>query len=478
MPTIEIIGQSAQDDDNRPAATSRLVNCYREGTGERTGRTVKSVLGTEEFAQLNGVYIRALQKFGNTLYAAHGGRLHKISESAEIQTLGDINNAFTTMATLDDKIAIAAGGEYYVYGSSLTRPTVGIFENVGSICEIAGRIILTEEGGDRLAWSEVADPETIDGLSFGSVRQRDDRIVRAFPIGGELWVFNDDTTERWYYSDGTLSFEYMPGSLIERGLKAKNLICKIPEGAFLVGSDGKAHIAAGGRLTPVSSVAVETAISKGKAVACVHYQDEGHEFAGIIFEDRPAWFLDISTGEWHERASLRDAFKVRATVGAWGSFYGVQHDGKMCRFTRNNRDGEEPLIREMTGKTLRNEGRYFRVSELRINGRQGAVSIDDTYNPAGTVLEAENGALDAEEGLLEVSRPGNTYREPQITLEVSDDWGHNWSDAYFEGMGRLGEHTRNIEFRGLGQFEQFTPRITISEPVEFPIDAQIDVRIS
>lgn len=75
MPAVEFVGQSAKDSDNGQAATSRLLNLYREPVklGDKTQYTLKSVLGQAAFADLATVFLRAIAEIEGMVYAVAGG---------------------------------------------------------------------------------------------------------------------------------------------------------------------------------------------------------------------------------------------------------------------------------------------------------------------------------------------------------------------------------------------------------------------
>lgn len=475
---LEFVGQSSQDPDNRPANPSRLVNCYRERVGGRSEYVIKSCLGTALTASLGSVIMRTMANIGGTLYAVHGGALRIVHASGQTENLGSVALGDSSISGNNGKVTVAAGGKYYVFdGNSLTQPSGGAFRNFGSVTFFGQYTVLTEAGGRRVQWSNLADPNTLDALNFATAEQRDDAIIRALPVGGELWIFKEASTERWY-QDG-VGLAYIPGSAQDIGLKEFDLIAPIQNGVFFVGSDGKAYIAAGGAMQPVSTVPVETSIQSQKPQRAFYYQDEGHEFCVITFADRPAWVFDLSLGEWHERgdASGEGAWPIKACVGAYGAFYAGDDMGRVYKLTRNNTDNGVPMVRRMVSRTFQNEGRRFKVNKLQFQGRVGWGSVDDTLDQSPDALEVGYDALAADTGALKVADI-TPRRDPQVMLRVSGDHGQSFGNVKTRSIGQLGEYDTQIVWRALGQFRAFTVELSCSEPLDVPFDATAFMEVS
>lgn len=432
---VEFVGQSARDADNAWANSSRLLNLYREPVGD--DRTVlKGVLGTEAFAVVTGATCRAAEAIAGTMYVAQGGRLWSVSSAGVATNLGAINDsAETSISGNNGKVTVTAGGAYYVWdGSTLTTPTAGAFSDFGSVTFFGQLTVLTERGGRRVQWSNVAEPTTLDGLNFATTESRDDDNLRVLPIAGGLWFFKEKSIERWYQNGADIAA--VPGGTIETGLKAYNLLTALPNGAFFIGQDGKAYLVQGGQMQPVSTVAIETSIKSETPARCFYYQDEGHEFCVIQFAGRPAWVFDVSTGSWHERAEGTDlgAWTAEACVGAYGAFFACTPSG-IYKLTRNSVDVSGPLVRRAVGKTFQS-GERFKVNQLRFFGKVGTAASAVT-----------------------------------LELRMSRDDGNTWTLPKDRSMGALGEYGTEIVFRALGQFRQATAEVTITNPYDVTLDA-------
>ena len=447
MPTIEFVGQSSQDPDNTAANTSRLINLYREAAGGRSPMVLKSVLGMAAFADIDGVFLRAMREVRGVLYIALGGGLYKVTASGTVTLLGAITESEdTTISSNNGKVTIAAGGDYFVWdGSAITQPTTGGFSAIGDVGYIGQRTILLEAGGRRVQPSDVADPSTFDAGEVSTTETRDDYNLRGVQIGSGFWIFKERSLEVW--GQTTTGIKYA-GLTIDRGLKARGLLAEVPTGVFFVGNDNRAYIAAGQGLgPPISNLAVETSIATQLPTHAFYYADEGHEFYVIRFSDRPAWCFDIASGEWHERAEGEDfgPWSAVSAVSAFGGHYVGTVLGDIYRLDRNDQDATQPLYRRAVSKSLRMDGKRFRVSMLEFLGKVGFSSLG---------------------------------RPAKMMMRVSGDYGQTWGAPKERSMGSLGDYDTRVVYHGLGQHRSVTVDVTLSDPADLTLDASATVEVA
>jgi len=448
MPRVQFVGQSARDPDNISSSTSRLMNCYLEPVGGRSQMVLKSVLSMAPFANIDGVFTRAAKEVNGLVYIAHNGGLYEVNSNGTVVLLGAIDDSEdTTISGNDGKVTIATNGKYYVWdGTDLTQPTSGAFSDFGSVTYFGSLTILTERNGNRVQWSDVYDPSTLGGLSFATADAYNGAVLRAEAVAGSVWIFKDNSIERWYQNGADLA--PIAGGAIEFGLKAHGLIALLPNAAFFVSSDSKVRLLSG-EMKTISTRAVETALTVKKATHCFFYQDEGHDICVIRFSDASAWCYDIATGMWHERAEGRagKSWSAIASVKAFGEWHVVTAIGNIFSLKRGNTDANRPLIREATGKTLQIEGNPFVVSRVEVQGRTGRSDLPD-------------------------GRPAT------VELSLSRDHGETFGDPKPRSMGKVGEYRARMIWRSLGQFQQLTPKITWADAAEITIDADVMVDIA
>lgn len=442
---IEFVGQSMRDSDNIAANPSRLVNCYREGTGNGE-HALKSVLGMTDFAQIDGVFVRCMDEIGGKIYAAGGGSFYSLTQGGTLRNLGAIEDSEdASVAGNNGLVTLATGGKLYVLDDlTLYEPSYGAFSNIGSVEYVGNYTVVTERNGRRFGWSDIANPLAWPGLNFSTADGRDDDLIRAVAINGSLYLLKEKSHEVWYITGGAgaEAFSRISGGVKDVGLKAFGLVCKFIGAAFMVGSDGRAHLVSGGALQPVSTPAVETAIKTKSPVNCMSYEDEGHTFCAIVFRDAPAWVYDVATGEWHERAEGEDFARWSAAVSAkLGDFWYVgRNSGEISRLERSNNDADLPLVREATSRTLEFDGERPILRELEAFIRQG-------------------------------------FTDGQIGLFLSGDSGLTWGLEKAKPIGPIGEYARRVIWRNLGQFRRVTARLRWTDPADVNLSASLRVKL-
>lgn len=440
---LEFLNRSARDGDNPQANTSRLVNLYLEGSGGKTQNTLKSVLGTTPFAIAPGLFARAMAEVGDMIYMACGGRLYSVSPAGQVIDLGAVSDdASATISGNNGDVTLCIGGIYYIWdGANLTTPSAGAFSDFGSLDYINNYTILTQKSGRMFQWSDIADASNLPGLNFSTADGRDDNIIRCAAINGVLYIFKESSHEVWYVTGaaGADAFERQAGGVVDVGIKAFGLLAKISTGgAFFVGDDGKAYIIGIG---PVSTPPVETAIEKYRPEKCIYYEDEGHSFCAIIFRDAPAWVYDISTGEWHERASGVNLGPWQASVSAkmLGKWFIGRDGGDILEMGRTNTDGAISLARVAVSNTLDFEGVERTLAEIEVFAKTGF--------EAGT-----------------------------IELRLSRDSGNTWTDPKPKSWA-IGEYGRRILWQALGSSRQITAELRMTDPIDVPINSTVRVRL-
>jgi len=441
--------QSSRDPDNIAANPERLVNAYSLPVPR--GHEIKSVLGETLLTSVSSVFLRAMDSFNGTLYAATGGKAYMFSASnvaTQIGTITDDQN--TDISSNFDATCWTAGGQYFVYDGSFTEPTAGNFSSFGSVTFLAGRTILTEKDGSQFCWSDISTPDTLPALNFASAESRDDNLIRGKAFNGNLWLFGAESTEVWYPTGagGADAFAAVSGGVIETGLKAFNLVTRFPGGLFLIGNDGIAYITAGAAFQPVSTVPVATAISQGEPTNCFYYEDEGSKFCVIRFRDRPAWVYDITTGKWAERATGDlDAWRSVVSTLHNGSWLVGTDSGNISTLGRTNSDGDKVLTRTIVSDNLYNDGERFRIAEFELFGRIGWNTVTDTET-----------------------------RAPKLMLRTSRDGGLSWGQERVLSLGYLGDFSARVLARSLGQYRRFTSEIRMNDPVDVTLTASARVR--
>ena len=439
MPTVQFVGASRSNAENGAANPARLVNLYREAAGD-SRMVLRAVPGMELFGTLDAPVGRAVCGTGTTLYAASGGFLSSVSSGGSAAVVASlIDDEDTSIATFRSNVMVAAGGEYTVYdGSSAAVVTGGAFSAVGSVAHLNGWTVLTEAGGRLFEWTELADPGTRNALHVATAEARDDDILAATAFGGNLYILKQTSAEIWGLTGlaGADAFARVPGGVTDRGILAKGLFANFGNGLFAVGNDGVAYIAAGS-LDVVSTPAVESAIAQGTPTRCFYYERDGGKFCVIRFADRPSWVYELTTGEWHERASGQDgAWSAIDCARAFGNrWFTLDATGRVAELTSAVTDFGGTLYRRATSTLFEQGGKEFGVDCIEAKSKRG-------------------------------------YEEASLMLEMSRDGGRTWGTPMDRSTGPVGAYDYVTAWNGLGSFRKsMTARLSLTDPVDVPIYA-------
>lgn len=442
MAVVEFVGAGARDTSSLASNPSRLFNCWCEKIedGGRARRLLRAAPGMVSYAAADDVFALDMFDLDGTLYAPVGDTLYKI-ESGTATALGTIVFGDGNLSRNYDDLTITSGGNYYVWdGTTLAEPTPGAFSEFGSVEFLAGRTILTEKAGNKIQWSEIADPTDLDGLNVASAESRSDAIIRGMVSGGTLYVLGEKSTEVWAATGngGADAFALIPGMVQDIGLSAFGLACKVGGGLFIVGNDGIVYLVAGTEFTPISIAPVSTAIKDGQPKTCLYWEDRGHKFAAITFRDRPAWVYTFTTGEWWERGEGTDYLPWRATVSAksGNDWYVGADDGGFYRLG-GLEDAGEVMLREATSLPVYNDGQFFTVAEFE--------------------AFASGGFVDASL-MLSVAKDGRFGLGRRVTLS---------------SVGNMGNRAL---FRGLGRAREFVFRLGVTDPVAIDLWSAARIR--
>ena len=463
MPFVEFAAQSAQNDGFIAATNERLVNFFPEPLpmGARGEFQLRTVLGTETLATTTSVFIRAMGNLPEydsetgepteRLIAATDGNLVQIGDDGTTAVLGAIvDDERTTISGNNGDITAVAGGRYFRYnGTAVSEPTAGAFSNFGAVEFLGDYTILTERNGRRFQWSALANPASLPGLNFATAESRDDVILRPLAITGNLWIFKATSIEIWARTGQASenAFSLLPGAVIETGLLGFGLVTKIPNGAFFVGDDGICYITGGTQqLQAVSTPTVNQSIENGTPTDCFYYEDEGHKFCVLRFDNRPAWVYDLATGLWHERATGDSLpWGARSCARYRGKWRFAGYGGEVRTAVRNARDSGEALIRRAVSRPLEIGGDRYRVAMLEFRGRVGSADIG---------------------------------RDASMMVRISRDGGHNWTPTRTRSMGDLGEYYKRMVFRNFGQARVMSAEVTISDATDLRLMSRARVELA
>lgn len=425
--------QSLLHEGQRAMATERLVNMFPEIAPGRQPVTLRSCPGLNQKARITLGQVEAYQSTNDYLYAVAGQRLWRTEDHVTWADLGALPPGPATMAWNGQQVAIAVGGDFFVWKDTLQEVTGFAFGSVGSVTSEDGYFIVTNTAGDEWAITNLNDGTSIDALDFASAEKRPDGLVRALSSTGMLWLMGANTIEPWQnVGAATFPFQRVASTVLEKGLRSINEAALLDNTIFWNSAEGRAYRQSEFTPQKISTHAVDASLNAHPAARCITYQYEGHDFYAIRFEDRPAWVYGAATQSWHERATgpSFEPWEVTATVQHNGVWYAGTADGYHCTFGGYQDRGEE-LRREAISKNISQGGERFVVNRLDARVEVGA---------GGTVMSSYSG-----------------------------NGGRTFSLERKRSLGNTGTYGRRVEWRGLGQHREFCARLACSDPVDFAI---------
>lgn len=487
MPRLIFAAQSARNDAVPSLSGERLVNMHAVPApeGARAALILRNVLGTRDWATIEGPFLRAMATCGDQIYTASRGALARISSGGSVSTLDSITDdpETTIVGAGGERVAVCAGGAYYLWdGSSLTQVGGGRLTNIGSVAYLSGYVFMTQADGREVEWtSGSGGPGSRNALYFSEAAARGDKIIRAMAVGPYIWVLKERSIETWQLTGvgGTGAFAPIPGAVKERGLRSFNLACPIPDGLFFIGDDNCAYAASAGGMQAVSTPPVDQALASGEPTHCLYYEDRGHRFAVIRFADRPAWCLDFAMNRWHERAEGVELgpWDAMSSASCYGQWQLGGRLGRVWRLGQEPIDASGPMRRLAVSRTLEPGGR-FTVAKFELFGNFGHQFIEEDapaylLDEFGFPLRDSNGYPIHAESPEPVTR---WRRSPNAWLRFSRDGGNTWGAPKLRSFGKLGAYSTTLSVKGMGQFKRMmTAEISMTDPVEMPLFAEAEI---
>ena len=481
MPLVEFTGQSVQDSSNVQANPGRLINCYRELVmqGGKTTHVLRSVLGMDLKSDIGAAAVRAMGRGNQKSWVVGDSKLWELANDGTLTNRGTVADGANAVVEGNySDVTVTIGGTYHVWdGSTISTPTGGAFTSVGSHCYVNGYTLMTEQDGKRFQWSDQGDATTLNALWFASAEKVDDNAIRPVEVNGGVVIFCERSAELWQTTGLADSEAFAFVTSWSVGLRSHNLLVKMDDTVFWVGSDNNVYIGVGSGMVDVTHAAVNTALENNDPTHCLQYEDRGHKFVAIIFSDRPAWVYDIKMREWHERAEGAGDGPWRATASVLGSDWMVGNTvGEIYTLTRINKDLNGPLRRTAISNTIY-QGEKFIVPMVEVNGNVGNHDLSEAVDYAldvggGFALKIDTNTA------LKVDSVSGDARAATLTLYESGDGGETWTSGKARSMGLSGDYTKRMTWRARGQFRQYTAKLVISEPADLPINSTAYVELA
>ena len=353
--------------------------------------------------------------------------------------------------------SLAGSGLQLNYSTSSVSPGSGMIANPIQCGFCAGFFVVLQANSQVIQSSQPEDASLWDPTQVAQVSVFSDNVVGMLVDHLQVWLWGSKQTQPYYLSGNIFPFDpYEPG-YIEQGMASRNSAVRLDNSVFWIGADerggGIAWRANGYTPQRVSNHAVEWAWLQYATISdAIGYawQWSGHAFWQIYFPTaKKTWVYDCSTQQWHERTSFNPnnkQFEAQHSqchifangmhlVGDW--FTGNVYEVSGAAY---DEDGA-PIQRIRDSAYIFREARWIHHEQLQLDAEVG-------LGPTPPLLDG-NG----------------DYRDPQLSLQWSDNQGKSWSNEHILDCGAAGEFTYRVIARRLGRSRGRIYRVPCTDPI-------------
>lgn len=426
-------GLSAFERDKGNFAQLPVVNMFaEEAPTEGQGVVLQSRYGLDAGLSMGNGPVQALFKRDGVqsggLFGVSGGNLYEGST-----VIGAIaGSGPVSIAGNDVALFVAAGAGPYFYNGTLNALAFPDDANVIKVVTGAARAVFLRENSGKFYWTDALETD-VEALDFATAESSADRLLDAVFIDDALILFGSETVEFWpNTSDALLPFQPLEGRVLEQGVKATGCATAWNSSFAFIGDD---NVIYDPNMQPMSNAGLEEKIKASNDCQLFSFQLDGHEMLALRI-DAGTWVRSNRTGTWAQFDSYGlDNWVVGCHAGG---VFGSAIDGKTYSFSDTYSGPIE---------------RRFRAG-IPING--GTLTINNIrlrVNPGQTSF------LTGE------------YANPNVEMRISRDAGQTWGNWKKRSLGKQGQYSKRIEWRGLGMANDpgLLCEFRVTDPVPFAV---------
>jgi hypothetical protein len=454
-------------------AADRSVNLYLDELPAQRGTYVLlSMPGLRPLALLPSAPVRALyQSSVGRTFAVTSTTLFELFQGGSFTARGTVPTGTNPVSLIDDGIHLVLSVEGvglampFATNVLATLPLTGP-QSWGRLGYLDGRVLTHEPGTSRFWYTDILAATTWPALNFYAAEARPDPLVTLYVDARTLYLLGRQSTEVWYPTGDALNpFARNQSSFIEQGTEAPAAVTAANNALYWLGGsargEGPIWRLAGATPERVSTQAIESAMATMSTVGdCIATPVSwaGHSFILWYFPTGgQTWLYDTTLQSWCELVDLA----ADGTQQAYRCYTHAYSAGEHVLGDRTTGDlyvldaswyhyGTAPLYRERVSPHVRNDQQRL------------------TYQLFELVMDTGVGL----DGAPAVGA------DPQVQLSWSDDGGRQWSYPLWRSAGKIGERTRLVRWRRLGQCRsgQRTFRCVVTDPVPVSIlGARVEV---
>lgn len=450
MYPIDIVGGFYADGD-RPWSVQDCVNwlpTQAERKGTRTPTQLKTPPGLRQVV-LSGHAVptkpvRGTYNCEGRLFAVIGQKLVQVSASGSVSEIGTIPGVGRVVFSHNqisqgNQLVVVNGSSGYVYNTrteAFQHITDEGYPGAINAVFIDGYLIQIEPARRFAFPSAPADAMSYNTLDRFTSEVSPDLLVSMAVSNNELVLFSTNSAEFFDNTGATEQPFRSKRITMSRGCGGRYTVATMDNTVYWLGDDGIFYRLEGYSPQRISTRPIEEAIEGlnwDQAFALV-WESAGHKVCYWTFPDGHTWGYDVSSGEWHRRASYGLERWRPNSMTAWNNRWiaGDFQTGKLWDVDwKYHREGDQPFISERTGGVLAQNQNLVQIPRLELVMATGQAGDSD---------------------------------DQSVRMQYSDDGGYNWSNWDEESIGLTGEYTTRVVFTRLGSCRQRVFRLRCSSP--------------
>lgn len=343
------------------------------------------------------------------------------------------------------------------YATTSLTPGSGMISNPIQCGYSDGFFIVLQGNSQVIQVSQLGDASAWDPTQVAQVSVFSDNIVGMLVDHRQIWLWGSKQSQVYGDSGNIFPFDPIQPAIIEDGMVAALSAVRADNSVFWIGQNergqGIARRANGYTPIRVSTFAVEWDWAQYPTISdAISYASEylGHTVWHIYFPTaNKSWDYDCSNGQWTERTSFNPTLFT----------YEAEHS--QCHAYANGRqlvgDWQSGNVYELKASAFDEVGQPIQ----RIRDTPYIFSEAQIINHAFVQLDVEVG-LGPQPPLVD----GNgDPRQPQLSVQWSDDQGKTWSNEHVLDCGFEGEFKKRVILRRLGRSRGRVYRITCTDPI-------------
>jgi hypothetical protein len=431
--------------------TPERHDTYRNDAGatvRRPGFDLFADLGTS--APVDGIYYWESQ---DLLIAVSNGDVFSKTETGSVSTLATgvfVAGTRPTFADFGDTLYAANGGDIVKITTS-TASALGdadIPANVTHVAAFDTYMLANKVDTGQMHRSNVNAPETWDA-NFITAEQAPDNLTAVHARWNEIWLFGTRTVERWY-NDGETPFVPFDGGVLSTGCEAPYSIQWI-RGAFYWLNEERELVRSAGNSYEILSGPVENLLRDTRTIsdAIADYMTVGGETFYVLSlpsysSDGLTLVYDITKNEWQGEwnywdsvASSYERFRGQCYVFAtsWNRhLLGDKDNGKIYYMRTDKHQDNGDIMRSawLTGHVDHDSSLKKRSAKLRLRVQRG---------------EGAEGST------------------PKLMLRWRDNGNEVWKNIHYLDLGELGEYEMYLTLRRLGIYRSRQYELFVTDDV-------------